>query len=237
MFFLVLILISIDLIELAQIGASGIYYSFIYFWDMSTLGITEESEFAKEWTIFYWAWWVAFGPLVGLFIARISKGRTLRGIIFGMLFFGTLGTWLFYTILGGYAMISDINGEMNVVQNMKIYGHADTAIQVITSLPLQNLMLLIFCVITVVFVTTSYDSMSYVISYHVLKKDGQASNPHKNLRLFWAIILGILPAALVLYSDHSVALDIILITSLPLMLVYPLMAISIVKELKSYEET
>ena len=237
LFFLVLILISIDFIELAQIGASGIYYSFIYFWDMSTLGITEESEFAKEWTIFYWAWWVAFGPLVGLFIARISKGRTLRGIIFGMLFFGTLGTWLFYTILGGYAMISDINGEMNVVQNMKIYGHADTAIQVITSLPLQNLMLLIFCVITVVFVTTSYDSMSYVISYHVLKKDGQASNPHKNLRLFWAIILGILPAALVLYSDHSVALDIILITSLPLMLVYPLMAISIVKELKSYEET
>ena len=48
----------------------------------------------------------------------------------------------------------------------------------------------------------------------MLKKDGQASNPHKNLRLFWAIILGILPAALVLYSDHSVALDIILITSL-----------------------
>ena len=86
----------------------------------------------------------SLGPLVGLFIARISKGRTLRGIIFGMLFFGTLGTWLFYTILGGYAMISDINGEMNVVQNMKIYGHADTAIQVITSLPLQNLMLLIF---------------------------------------------------------------------------------------------
>ena len=79
--------------------------------------------------------------------------------------------------------------------------------------------------------------MSYVISYHVLKTDGQATSPHKNLRLFWAIILGILPAALVLYSDHSVALDIILITSLPLMLVYPLMAISIVKELKSYEET
>jgi choline-glycine betaine transporter len=55
--------------------------------------------------------------------------------------------------------------------------------------------------------------------------------------LSWAIILGILPAVLVLYSDHSVALDLILITSLPLMLVYPLMAISIMKELKNYEKT
>ena len=237
LFFLFLILTSVNLLELSELAFSGIYYSVIYFWDMSTLGIAEESEFAKEWTIFYWAWWVAFGPLVGLFIARISKGRTLREIIFGMLFFGTLGTWLFYTILGGYAMSSDLSGEMNIVQNMKTDGHAETAIQVIASLPLQNLMLLIFCIITVVFITTSYDSMSYVISYHVLKKDGKATSPHKNLRLFWAIILGILPAALVLYSDHSVALDIILITSLPLMLVYPLMAISIIKELSSYEKT
>ena len=55
--------------------------------------------------------------------------------------------------------------------------------------------------------------------------------PDKKLRLFWALILGILPAALVIYSDHSVALDIILITSLPLMLIYPLMAISIYREL------
>ena len=98
-------------------------------------------------------------------------------------------------------------------------------------------MLFIFCLITIVFITTSYDSMSYVISYHVLKTDGQSTSPHRNLRLSWAIILGILPAVLVLYSDHSVALDLILITSLPLMLVYPLMAISIMKELKNYEKT
>jgi choline-glycine betaine transporter len=79
--------------------------------------------------------------------------------------------------------------------------------------------------------------MSFVISYHVLNTDGYASNPHRNLRLFWAVVLGVLPAALVLYSDHSVALDLILITSLPLMLVYPLMALSIIKELKTYEKT
>ena len=235
--FLALILISTDISSLIDISLSGIHYSFKYFWDMSTLGITEQSEFAKEWTIFYWAWWVAFGPLVGLFIARISKGRDLRQIIFGMLIFGTIGTWLFYLILGGYAMNGELNGNINVINDMKEFGHAETAINVINSLPLSSLMLFIFCLITVVFITTSYDSMSYVISYHVLKTDGQLSNPHRNLRLGWAIILGILPGTLVLYSDHSVALDLILITSLPLMLTYPLMAISIMKELKNYEKT
>ena len=96
-------------------------------------------------------------------------------------------------------------------------------------------MLSIFCIITIVFITTSYDSMSYVISSHVLKTRGNVKEPHKNLRLLWAIILGVLPAVLVLYSDHSVALDLILITSLPLLFIYPLMALSIVKELKKSE--
>ena len=124
---------------------------------MSTLGINENSEFAKEWTIFYWAWWVAFGPLVGLFIAKISKGRTLRQIIFGMLFFGTLGTWLFYLILGGYSMNSELTGTLDVAKSMNEVGHADTVINVINSLPYKTIMLFIFCLITIVFITTSYD--------------------------------------------------------------------------------
>mgnify|MGYP003324145690 FL=1 len=134
-------------------------------------------------------------------------------------------------------MNGEINNELNVIQSMKELGHAETAISVIKSLPINTFMLLIFCVITIVFITTSYDSMSYVISSHVLKTKGNHKEPHKNLRLSWAIILGILPAVLVLYSDHSVALDLILITSLPLLFIYPLMAISIMKELKNYEKT
>ena len=229
--FLLIIIFSTDIIGLIQTSVSGLLFSIMHFWDMSTLGISEESQFAEEWTIFYWAWWVAFGPLVGLFIARISRGRTLRQVILGMLFFGTLGTWLFYMILGGYAMNLELSGEFSVIQSMNSYGHADTAIAVVKNLSFEILMVFIFCLITIIFVTTSYDSMSYVISYHVMKTSNENKEPDKRLRLFWAIILGILPAALVIYSDHSVALDIILITSLPLMLIYPLMAISIYREL------
>ena len=229
--FLLIIIFSTDIIGLIQTSVSGLLFSITHFWDMSTLGISEKSQFAEEWTIFYWAWWVAFGPLVGLFIARISKGRTLRQVILGMLFFGTLGTWLFYMILGGFAMNLELSGEFSVIQSMNSFGHADTAIAVVKNLSFEILMVFIFCLITIIFVTTSYDSMSYVISYHVMKTSNENKEPDKKLRLFWAIILGILPAALVIYSDHSVALDIILITSLPLMLIYPLMAISIYREL------
>ncbi len=229
--FLLIIIFSTDIIGLIETSASGLFFSITHFWDMSTLGISKKSQFAEEWTIFYWAWWVAFGPLVGLFIARISKGRTLRQVILGMLFFGTLGTWLFYMILGGFAMNLELSGEFSVIQSMNSFGHADTAIAVVKNLSFEILMVFIFCLITIIFVTTSYDSMSYVISYHVMKTSNENKEPDKKLRLFWAIILGILPAALVIYSDHSVALDIILITSLPLMLIYPLMAISIYREL------
>ena len=231
LFFLLIIIFSTNVFSLIETSLSGLLFSITNFWDMSTLGISEESEFAEEWTIFYWAWWVAFGPLVGLFIARISRGRSLRQVILGMLLFGTLGTWLFYMILGGFAMNLELSGEFAVLQSMNSVGHADTAIAVVKNLPLETFMIFIFCLITIIFVTTSYDSMSYVISYHVLKTSNENKEPDKKLRLFWALILGILPAALVIYSDHSVALDIILITSLPLMLIYPLMAISIYREL------
>ena len=231
LFFLLIIIFSTNVLSLIETSLSGLLFSITNFWDMSTLGISEKSEFAEEWTIFYWAWWVAFGPLVGLFIARISRGRSLRQVILGMLLFGTLGTWLFYMILGGFAMNLELSGEFAVLQSMNSVGHADTAIAVVKNLPLETFMIFIFCLITIIFVTTSYDSMSYVISYHVLKTSNENKEPDKKLRLFWALILGILPAALVIYSDHSVALDIILITSLPLMLIYPLMAISIYREL------
>ena len=56
----------------------------------------EDSGFPQDWTIFYWAWWLAFAPSVGLFIARISRGRTIRAMIVGSIFFGTFGCFLFF---------------------------------------------------------------------------------------------------------------------------------------------
>tara|TARA_B100000029_G_scaffold133982_1_gene128176 strand:- start:511 stop:2031 length:1521 start_codon:yes stop_codon:yes gene_type:complete len=216
--------------EIVISSFEGLRFMFINFIDMSTLGISETSQFANDWTIFYWAWWVAFGPLVALFIARVSKGRTIRELIYAMLLFGSLGTWLFYMILGGYSMDLD---QKQILEVSSVTGssHADMAINIVKTMPLDNLMLIIFCIITIIFVTTSYDSMSFVIAYHVQKNTSVTGDPSKHLRLFWAIVLGILPAALIIYSSHGVALDLIILASVPLIIIYPLMAISLMKEL------
>ena len=67
----------------------------INFIGMNTLGISEKSKFAEDWTVFYWAWWIALGPQVGLFVARVSKGRTLREVVMGMLLLGSIGCFVF----------------------------------------------------------------------------------------------------------------------------------------------
>jgi len=122
-------------------------------------------------------------------------------------------------------------GTFSVMESLKEAGHANTAINIVHNMPFDKIMLILFCSITIIFVTTSYDSMSFVIAYHVQKNSAEQKDPDKELRLFWAIVLGILPAALVIYSDHSVATDLILITSLPLIFIYPLMALAIFKNL------
>ena len=77
--------------------------------------------------------------------------------------------------------------------------------------------------------------MSYVIAYHVQKNSSDNKDPGKYLRLFWAVVLGILPATLIFYSSHQVALNLIILASLPLLAIYPLMAVSVFKELKVKE--
>ena len=151
-----------------------------------------------------------------------------------MLIFGALGSWLFFMILGGYSMELDVNKALAVSQ---ITGstHGDLAIAAINTMPFDTLMLFLFCGITVIFVITSYDSMSYVIAYHVQKSSSKNKDPGRYLRLFWAIVLGILPAALIFYSSHQVALNLIILASLPLLAIYPLMAISVFKELNVKE--
>ena len=72
------------------------------------------SGFVENWTVFYWAWWIAYGPFVGLFVTRISRGRRLRDIILGMLSFGTLGAGIFFLVLGNYAMHLDLAGLVDV---------------------------------------------------------------------------------------------------------------------------
>jgi len=114
------------------------------------------SGFFENWTVFYWAWWIAYGPFVGLFVTRISRGRSLREIILGMLGFGTLGAGIFYLVLGNYALHLDLAGLVDVTGIMAKSSEAQAIAAVIGSLPFGRLALFSFILVATVLLATTF---------------------------------------------------------------------------------
>jgi len=174
------------------------------------------------------------GPQVGLFVTRVSKGRSLRQLITGMIFFGSLGCFLFYMILGNYAINLELSGQLAVSELLVNEGHRITATKVLLTLPFGSVFLFAYCLMVVIFIATSYDSVSYVIAYHVKRTSSEMNEPDRKMRLFWAFILAILPAALFIIDLNRVAMDVILLMSLPLLFICPVLAVSLVRTLKNH---
>ena len=120
-----------------------------------------ESGFVESWTIFYWAWWIAFAPYIGLFVTRISRGRTIRQVITGMLVFGSLGSWIFYMVLGNYSMFLELEGQANITGMVNGDGGNYAIVAMFDSLPLATLAIAVFCLVSLIFSATTYDSASY----------------------------------------------------------------------------
>ena len=124
----------------------------------------ERSSFIESWTIFYWAWWLALGPFVGMFVAKISRGKTLREVIFGMLGWGSLGCALFFIVLGNYALDLELTGTYAVAQQAVDESPSAAIAAIIELLPLGKFWLVFLSVIGLVFVATTYDSAAYTLA-------------------------------------------------------------------------
>lgn len=194
-----------------------------------------QSGFVEDWSIFYWAWWLAYGPFIGLFVTRISKGRTLRQLILGMIGYGTLGCALFYITVGNTAMWLDAN-DIVAVQQLVREGRADTAIaEIMSALPLHPLPLLVFVVMAFIFVATTYDSASYAIAASATRRLPPGAHPARWHRLFWAFALAILPITLMIVGGVGGLKAIqsaVLVVSLPLLLIGVGIVWSLLKSLR-----
>ena len=191
-----------------------------------------QTSFVEDWSTFYWSWWIAVGPFMGIFIARISKGRTLRQLAVGTLLFGASGCTLFYGILGNYAMSTQISGAINSSQLVSNGQAPEAIIQVIYSLPSGRFGVLFFCVMSIIFMATSFDSTSYILA--TTSSNDFNKEPKKSLRLFWAFFLILLPAGLMFIGGLDSLKTTVLISALPLVIVYVFMIISILKWTKTY---
>jgi BCCT family betaine/carnitine transporter len=158
------------------------------------------------------------------------------------LFFGSFGCAVYYIILGNYALHLETHQIVPIIETLAQKGAPSAIIAVIASLPLGKVMLVLFCVVSIVFMATTYNSSSYAMASCASSKIRTDQDPARWHRLFWAFALVLLPLTLMFVGDldsegfKSKAFDSLktasLVVSLPLLGVYIMMAISLVKGLK-----
>jgi BCCT family betaine/carnitine transporter len=246
-FLLLFVLFAGPTVFILKMGTNSIGTMFQNFIRMSTwTDPLTESRFVEDWTVFYWAWWIAVGPFMGIFLAQISRGRSIRQVVLGSLFFGSFGCAIYYIILGNYALHLEINNIVSITETLAQNGAPTAIITVIASLPLGKVILLLFCVVSIIFMATTYNSSSYAMASCASSKIRKDQNPAKWHRLFWAFALVLLPLTLMWLGDldsegfKSKAFDSLktasLVVSLPLLLVFVIMAVSLLKSLRENEQ-
>lgn len=191
-----------------------------------------DSGFVENWTVFYWAWWIAYAPFVGLFVTRISRGRTLRQVIGGMIGYGTLGAGLFYMVFGNYGLSLELGGVLEVSRIMTEAGGSQAIVAILDQLPAAWLVVTVYGLIALVFSATTYDSASYILASVATRRLPAGEDPDRWHRLFWAAALAVLPLTLMFIGGLKVIQSATLIVSLPLIAVGVLMSVSLVKQLK-----
>jgi BCCT family betaine/carnitine transporter len=187
----------------------------------------EDENFVQGWTAFYWAWWISWSPFVGMFIARVSRGRTVREFIVSVLIVPSLACTLWMTVFGETAIGQVVRDGYEAARNAEL---PLQLFMVLDALPLAQITSFIAIVLVVVFFVTSSDSGSLVID--VISAGGKIDAPMPQ-RVFWAIFEGLVAVALIL-SGGLVALQAMAVsTGLPFAIVLLASTVAIVKGLMS----
>ncbi len=235
---LAFILIAGPTLFILRMGTNSVGLVLTHFIRMNTwTDAVGRSGFVENWTVFYWSWWIAFAPFMGIFVARISRGRTLRELIFGMIGYGSAGCTIFYVILGNYGLHLQIEGLLPVTEILRERGAPAAIVEILSSLPLGRLVLGAFCLVAIVFLATTYDSASYALASSASRRLPIGGHPARWHRLFWACALGILPVALMFVGGLKALQTASLVVSLPLLIVGVVMAVSLVRSLHEDERS
>lgn len=195
-----------------------------------------QGGFPQAWTVFYWAWFAATAPFAGIFIARISKGRSIRELVFHVLLWGSVGSWLYFGVFGGYAMDLELTGKLALTEIQAATGDPSVIVAVLNSLPMPVIVSIFFVILGFIFLATSLDSASLVIASVATKELDGESQPARWHRLLWGVLLSALAISLTMTGGLSVVQTSSVLVSVPVLGMYILMAISLVKWLKKNED-
>lgn len=212
-----------------SVGLMASEYVRMSFW----LDPVGTSGYPQEWTVFYFVYWFVFGPFTGLFIAKISKGRTVKEIILNMLISGTGGLIIFFGIIGAYGQYLKINGILDIPE-MILSGQSEKiAEMVIQTLPLSKCLMVLYLLVTILFLATTLDSCSFTLCSTVSKSLKEDEEPGKGMKFAWCVILIALPLAITYTgTDITTIKSVVLLTGLPLIVIMVIVYYGFLREMK-----
>ena len=192
-------------------------------------------DWQGTWTIFYWAWWIAFAPFVGLFLARVSRGRTIREYVIGAIVIPSVICLVWFAFLGATAIDLELSGvAQGSIVNADISAQLFKTINLILSPELAVALSVVIVILLLTFLVTSADSGILIIN--TLASGGNQSQKHTKHVVIWGVIFAVLIGVLLSAGGMDALRSVMIIGALPFSLVMVLMAISLVKALLSEEK-
>ena len=206
------------------VGTIGMYLNDFLRMSFRTASLyPTRQEWIQNWTIFYWAWWISWAPFVGIFIAQISKGRTIREFLIHVLLVPTIFSFLWFSVFGTAATQASLSDGTiaGMATETVLFG-------VFNQYPygLYLSLLAVFLIFT--FFITSADSATYVLS--MLSEDGSRF-PHNNVKVIWGLIISSIAGILLVAGGLPALQNIVIISALPFSFVIILMIIALYKEI------
>jgi glycine betaine transporter len=181
------------------------------------------SSWVGGWTVFYWAWWISWSPFVGLFIARVSRGRTIRQFIAGTMLAPTLAAFVWFSVFGGAALHMEIWQSVPLAEAVK--SDVSTALfTMFNALPLGGLMSGVATVLVLVFFVTSGDSATLVLG---MMSTGGNPNPPPKIKIMWGLLISGIAISLLLAGGLQAVQTATIVFAVPFAVVVVLMAVSL----------
>lgn len=185
-----------------------------------------QTGFVQSWTIFYWSWFVALSIITGVWLARISYGRTFREIAFANTVCCPMACWVTFAILGNYGMGKELAGEISVSGRVAEIGNNAATLEVLKSLPFAKIAIVVFLVLLFFNLATSCTSISTSIAMLTSKGLELGEEPRKSAKVFWGVMCLVIPVGFLFIGHVVPGIDILtLLKSMTSVFALPLLPV------------
>ncbi|WP_027963054.1 glycine betaine uptake BCCT transporter [Halalkalibacillus halophilus] len=189
----------------------------------------EDTDWLEGWTIFYWAWWIAWAPFVGMFIARVSRGRTVREFVIGVLLVPTVFGALWFSVFGGSAISLEYHQNMDVYSVIGEIGEEGALFTVLESYPFSLITTLLAILLISTFFITSADSATFVLG---MQTTGGSLNPQLRVKMAWGIVQSATASVLLWQGGLGALQTASIIAAFPFVFILLMIIFSLVKAFK-----